>query len=728
MTGPIGVQALLSTLPGVAAGDPGSLLIPASQASPAADFLAFLEQTAAASTPGQDAASSETSKQNTSGSLPFSMSDRVEPKEKKPGEGDPTGAGSLLNVLLMSDLRSSLLTPAPVPSVPVPAGTAPAQVLADATAGTAQQNAAEGTSDALAPDTRLTPALDVAVPGRRPVSWLVTHPPINVSSDGFTTNGDAPTGASGTAADDQTVKAEAPSSDALSPLPLPSATDSVSTLPSPIAPPVAGPAALPSLEIRGQSPAEVQQPSEASIANLSSPSALSGPQPQPTLGLTGKAPTNSDAGEGQAPILAQKSASDKARRPDAVRKETDLELPPDPSTTMPAVPIPQQQAQPVPQVADPRVQVLPAPDALPTTDALPATDQALLTGSAQAIQPDSIPASTTPAPHADAAPAAALAFALRLMQQSAPTAEPSPDQNATAVSAPEPVAPAPVVTTVKPSDSASIPVKPLTPQLPPLESQSTPASDSPLSGTKPDISIQPAPDSSNHSVESSNRHAKPATPASPGGHQPETDERSDSIAKSTDLPVSTQEHPKLAESMGISAPRDFTTSVATKSEMPASRPQMDFQPPPSSAASPSAGPEEPIHHQAQQLSLSVSDANNQQKVEVRLVDRAGELHISVRTPDETLTHSLREDLSSLTAKLGQSGFEAEAFVPTSGGFDNPSRQSSSDNPELPYGRQNSGNGSNPQQQQQSPQDDRGQRPTWLEEMESSLAQNQLRRR
>src|SRR5581483_4200183 len=47
------------------------------------------------------------------------------------------------------------------------------------------------------------------------------------------------------------------------------------------------------------------------------------------------------------------------------------------------------------------------------------------------------------------------------------------------------------------------------------------------------------------------------------------------------------------------------------------------------------------------------------KVEVRLTERAGELRFAVRTPDQRLAESLRENLPALAGRLEQSGFRAE---------------------------------------------------------------------
>ena len=54
-----------------------------------------------------------------------------------------------------------------------------------------------------------------------------------------------------------------------------------------------------------------------------------------------------------------------------------------------------------------------------------------------------------------------------------------------------------------------------------------------------------------------------------------------------------------------------------------------------------------------------------QRAAVRLVERGGEVHVAVRTPDAGLAADLRQGLPSLTAKLEQIGFRTETWHPGS---------------------------------------------------------------
>jgi hypothetical protein len=74
-------------------------------------------------------------------------------------------------------------------------------------------------------------------------------------------------------------------------------------------------------------------------------------------------------------------------------------------------------------------------------------------------------------------------------------------------------------------------------------------------------------------------------------------------------------------------------------------------PPPREAA-----PAAPV---ARDIRLEVGSP--ERKVEVRLVERAGEVHMAVRTPDGRLAEGLRDQLPQLSSRLEQSGFHADEW-------------------------------------------------------------------
>jgi hypothetical protein len=111
------------------------------------------------------------------------------------------------------------------------------------------------------------------------------------------------------------------------------------------------------------------------------------------------------------------------------------------------------------------------------------------------------------------------------------------------------------------------------------------------------------------------------------------------------------------------------------------------------------------------LNLSTKDQN----VQVRLSERAGELHVTVRTPDATLTHGMREGLSDLVGRLEHGGYRAETWQP--GGDSRDRGQESSSRRSF---QQNAGGkGGGRQQNSQDPESE-SETPKWIGELESSF--------
>jgi hypothetical protein len=53
----------------------------------------------------------------------------------------------------------------------------------------------------------------------------------------------------------------------------------------------------------------------------------------------------------------------------------------------------------------------------------------------------------------------------------------------------------------------------------------------------------------------------------------------------------------------------------------------------------------------------------QERVEVRLTERGGDVFVAVRTPDSRLAGDLRQNLPNLATRLEQSGFHAATWQP-----------------------------------------------------------------
>ncbi|MBZ5585453.1 MAG: hypothetical protein LAQ30_25275 [Acidobacteriia bacterium] len=72
-------------------------------------------------------------------------------------------------------------------------------------------------------------------------------------------------------------------------------------------------------------------------------------------------------------------------------------------------------------------------------------------------------------------------------------------------------------------------------------------------------------------------------------------------------------------------------------------------------------PEPPARPPARDIQLEVG--GGERRVSIHLVERRGEIHFAVRTPDATLADDLRRDLPALTERLEHGGFRAETWRP-----------------------------------------------------------------
>ena len=131
--------------------------------------------------------------------------------------------------------------------------------------------------------------------------------------------------------------------------------------------------------------------------------------------------------------------------------------------------------------------------------------------------------------------------------------------------------------------------------------------------------------------------------------------------------------------------------------------------------------EEHAAESVRDISLRLTN-KDQSSVQVRLSERAGELHVSVRTPDTGLTRGLRDGLSDLVGRLENSGYRAETWQPAgSGSF--AGQDQSHDSSSRGGQQQNaggSGSGTGQQQNARDQQQPDGQTPKWLSELESNF--------
>jgi len=66
---------------------------------------------------------------------------------------------------------------------------------------------------------------------------------------------------------------------------------------------------------------------------------------------------------------------------------------------------------------------------------------------------------------------------------------------------------------------------------------------------------------------------------------------------------------------------------------------------------------------AQEITIRI-DQPDASPVDLRVVERSGQLHVDVRTPDAAMQSSLRADLGTLTNSLQRAGYHAETFTPS----------------------------------------------------------------
>lgn len=132
-----------------------------------------------------------------------------------------------------------------------------------------------------------------------------------------------------------------------------------------------------------------------------------------------------------------------------------------------------------------------------------------------------------------------------------------------------------------------------------------------------------------------------------------------------------QEHPQEAASLAPQPPASaemaqtnfdaaaLTPQVASPASAPHAASRSEVPAEASSAAPmPQPAATAPAAHD---IKLELNGGG--ERVEVRLTERGGDVHVAVRTPDGRLSDAMRQDLPALAAKLEQSGFRADGWQP-----------------------------------------------------------------
>ncbi|MBV9506591.1 MAG: hypothetical protein JO323_16485 [Acidobacteriia bacterium] len=100
--------------------------------------------------------------------------------------------------------------------------------------------------------------------------------------------------------------------------------------------------------------------------------------------------------------------------------------------------------------------------------------------------------------------------------------------------------------------------------------------------------------------------------------------------------------------------------------------------------------------------ITIQVNQGEQRVDLKLSERAGEVHVSVRTPDAQLAGALREDLPTLSGKLEQSGFRTETLHLPGSSSERTLSEPASSNPSQDGQSQPRQGGQQQQEEQQQP--------------------------
>ena len=140
--------------------------------------------------------------------------------------------------------------------------------------------------------------------------------------------------------------------------------------------------------------------------------------------------------------------------------------------------------------------------------------------------------------------------------------------------------------------------------------------------------------------------------------------------------------------------------------------------PPAASAEAPAPPEKPKAPAPNQLSIKV-ERPGEKDVSLQVTQRAGEVHVAVRSDDSRLNSALRSDLNDLVSNLKQHGFKSETWSPSDvaapAARAGQGEMNSSGNEAFREG------GGYRQQQQQQRHNEQQEQPEWVDELESSFS-------
>jgi hypothetical protein len=229
--------------------------------------------------------------------------------------------------------------------------------------------------------------------------------------------------------------------------------------------------------------------------------------------------------------------------------------------------------------------------------------------------------------------------------------------------------------------------------------------------------VQPNAAASQPSLDTSGRSiAEAPVITTPAMRKPTPDAESQRASESPEIVMPVNNNVPITNAGNVPVSNVTTTLHQQDSPTPSPSPKADSPIEPAASLQVS----QPAQSSAKVLplkdvSLRIEQPQGQ-NVEVRVVERAGEVRVAVRGGDSDVIQGLRQNLAELTERLSESGFHTETWRP-----DAPSAPSES--------KSSSGypGGGDSQPQQNWSQQGRGQRdqdqpnrPPWVQEFETSL--------
>jgi len=172
------------------------------------------------------------------------------------------------------------------------------------------------------------------------------------------------------------------------------------------------------------------------------------------------------------------------------------------------------------------------------------------------------------------------------------------------------------------------------------------------------------------------------------------------------------EQPELSAQSAAYQRAETTRPDSSRAPQPAAEPR---------AAEPGAAEMDPPaaqsanHAQVRDVRMQLTGSENQ-RVDVRVLDRGGELRVSVRADDPSLVRSLQDNMADLSTRLDQAHFRPEIWAPRTEAVSR-SDSSSTNGRTLSNGNESSGRDGQGRQQNGR----QNQQPAWMDDFEETTA-------